>query len=76
MDAEALIAHTGLHAVEQREGVVRGQRGHMTVRDLRHLCLQGGQLVEVSGKEREAADLGGYVSAEGREGGIGTVAGN
>ena len=54
---------TGLDFVEQRQCVIGGQRRHMKVVDRGKHIGQGGQLMEVGGKEAEGTDRAGNVPA-------------
>ena len=62
MDAEALVTHTWLHTVEECECVVRCEGSDVEVGDSGDHVSQGCQLMEVSCKQTERPNLGGYVS--------------
>lgn len=55
---------TWFDSVQHGEGVVGGQRCDVQIVDSGLLCCQSCQLMEVSGEQAEAADLGGNVFAD------------
>lgn len=60
-----VCALTWFDSIQHGERVVRRQRCNVKVVDTRLLCRQRRQLVEVSGKQTEAAEFGGDVFADG-----------